>query len=179
MIARATRALGTRPSYPPLSRMEGNEESHEKNCPALPRLCCVSGAPAACCTPRVCYLSPRSRSGGRSVPAPWSAAAPRGLQGGASRRGAGGGKARLGAYRAPHLPTPFPKMSSPGGPPVPKTNYFFLKILARNFPLCHQCHKRVVWLSDVTADSRVSPASPLLPYVLPPPPPPQALLSFP
>ena len=47
---------------------------------------------------------------------------------------------------------PFPKMSSPGEPPVPKTNDFFLKILARNFPLCHQCHKRVVWLSDVTAD---------------------------
>lgn len=152
MIARATRALGTRSSYPPLSRMEGNEESHEKNCPALPRLCCVSGAPASLLYPRVCYLSPGVEVGAEACPAPRSAAAPRGLQGGASRRGPGDGQARLGAYRAPHLPAPLPKMSSPGEPPVPKTNDFFLKILARNFPLCHQCRERVVWLSDVTAD---------------------------
>ena len=179
MIARATRALGTRPSYPPCPGWKETKKATRKT--ALPSLVsAVCPVLLQLVVPPECVIChPGVEVGAEACPAPWSAAAPRGLQGGASRRGTGDGKARLGAYRAPHLPTPFPKLSSPGEPPVPKTNDFFLKILARNFPLCHQCHKRVVWLSDVTADSRVSPASPLLPYVLPPPPPLQALLSFP
>lgn len=50
-------ALGTRPSYP-CPGWKKSQESHEENCPALPRLCCVSGAPAACCTPSVLSVTP-------------------------------------------------------------------------------------------------------------------------
>lgn len=148
------RARWERARLPPLSRMEGNEESHNKNRPALPRLCCVSGAPTACCTPERGICHPGVELGAEACPAPRRAAAHRGLRSRARRMGPGGGTARLGAQRAPHPPTPFPKTSSPGESPVSRTNGFFWKVLARNFPLCHQCHKRVVWLSDGTGWSK-------------------------
>ena len=131
MIARATRALGTRSSYPPPVQDGRKRRKPREKLPCPPSsLLCVRCSCRWLC-PRVCYLSPQSGSGGRSVPGPVERCGSPGLQGGASRRGPGGGKARLGAYRAPHLPTPLPKDEFPGGAPSPKDKRFLLENLSQ------------------------------------------------
>lgn len=82
----------------------------------------------------------------------------------ARRMEPGGGTAPLGAKGAPHPHTPFSKTGCPGETLNSKTNRFFLKVLARNFSLCRQCLKQVVWLSDGAAGPRGFLAFPLLPF---------------
>lgn len=112
---RAARALGTRlPS--PQSRMKGNEENHNKNRLALPRLCCVFGAPAACCTNERGICHPGVELGAEACLALRRAVARWGLRGRARRKEPGGGTARLGAQLAPHPHTPFSKRLPRGAP---------------------------------------------------------------
>lgn len=155
------------------SRTKGNEENHNKNRLALPRLCCVSGAPTACCTHQRGICHPGVELGTEEC----LACGELGLPGRACgteldcRMERGGGTARLGAQRAPHPPHPLFKDGLPREPPNSKNNRFFLKVLAVNFSFCRRCLKRVVWLSDGAADPRGFLVSSLLPSVLPHVPP--------
>lgn len=97
----------------------------------------------------------------------------------ARRMEPGGGTAPLGAKRAPHPHTPFSNTGCPGETLNSKTNRFFLKVLARNFSLCRQCLKQVVWLSDGAVVQEAFWRFLFFPSVLPLAPPLQATPHFP
>lgn len=159
--------------------MKGDEENRNKNRRVLPGLCCVSGAPAVCCTHQRGICHPGVELGTEACLAPRRA----GARGGLRRRtrmqdGTRWWHRLAGRTASATPPHSLFKDRLPREPPNSKTNRFFLQVLAINFSLCRRCLKRVVWLSDGTAGPRGFLVSPLLSSALPQVPPLQAAPHF-